>query len=236
MPPIGRERRRTDAYGRARRFLYGVLLLAAAPGAIAADGSSDPGKYRSDSTASAASPSQQLVATLQGLVMVHAEEVVNPATPLFGHSSHPRLALDIVTARVYAGAESPRFRVAGSEGQVLRGGTGFDLGVANVGDFHLSLYSRRSAKTPGRRYAAGDEDHAPAPDPRWSIGGTLELVRTLGGDRFVAVVPELLVDLTGAGTRYLPFQASLKQANWRSVAEKAALDERVLQLAFRWRL
>ena len=235
MPPIGRERRRTDAYGRARRLLYGILLLAASPGAIAADGTADLGKYRSASTATAVTAGQALVATLQGLVMISTEEIVSPATPLFGHTGYPRMALDTVTARVYEGAESPRFRVAG-DGRSLRDGMGFDLDVGTVGTFHLNLYSRRNANGDGRRSALKEDDDAPAPEPRWSIGGTLELVRTIDGDRFVAVVPELLIDLAGAETRYLPFQASLKHANWRSVAEKAAMDERVLQLTFQWRL
>ena len=41
----GRDRRRTDLYGRARRFLYGILLLFAAPGVMAADEMAAIGKY-----------------------------------------------------------------------------------------------------------------------------------------------------------------------------------------------
>lgn len=235
MPPSGRERRRTDAYGRARRFVYGILLLAAAPGAIAADGLSDLGKYRA-TAAAAAAPAQALVATLQGLVMIHAEQVVSPATPLYGHTGYPRMALDTVTARVHEGLEPPRFRVAGGDGRSVRDGVGFDLNVGDVGNFHLNLYARRNAKTGGRRYALNEDREAPDPGAPWSLGGTLELVRTISGERYVTVVPELQLDLSGSETRYLPFQASLKHANWRSVADKASLDERVLQLTFKWRL
>ena len=39
-----------------------------------------------------------------------------------------------------------------------------------------------------------------------------------------------------AGASYLPFQASLKLAHWRSLAEKESLEERVPQLAFKWKL
>ena len=45
MLPTGRERRRTDLYGRARRFLYGALLAVATPGAMAADELGALGKY-----------------------------------------------------------------------------------------------------------------------------------------------------------------------------------------------
>jgi hypothetical protein len=45
MLPTGRERRRTDLYGRTRRVMYGILLAFAAPGAMAADGLGEIGKY-----------------------------------------------------------------------------------------------------------------------------------------------------------------------------------------------
>ena len=44
-PPEGRERRRTDFYGRVRRIMYGVLLAAASPGAMAADELGAIGQY-----------------------------------------------------------------------------------------------------------------------------------------------------------------------------------------------
>lgn len=233
MPPTVRERRRRDAIGRIRRFLYGVLLLAATPGAVAADELAHVGKYRSIAVASA--PERTLIATLQGLLVAHAELVVSPATPLYAHSGHPRMSLDTVSARVHEGVDAPRFRVAASDGRALRDGIGFDLGVADFGNFHLNLYARRNARTEGQRWAMGAGEDGDG-SRRWSLGGTLELVRTLGGERFVAVVPELLLDLPPEGTRFLPFEASLKYANWRSLAEKQSLDERVPQLTFKWRI
>lgn len=41
----GRERRRTDLYGRARRALYGALLFFAAPGCMAADEFAQLGRF-----------------------------------------------------------------------------------------------------------------------------------------------------------------------------------------------
>lgn len=45
LQPSGRERRRTDIYGRARRLMYGLLLLAASPGAMASDPMAELGRY-----------------------------------------------------------------------------------------------------------------------------------------------------------------------------------------------
>jgi hypothetical protein len=231
MAPVGRERRRTDLYGRARRFAYGLLLLASAPGANAADELASLGQYRAAPSAATA-PERAVLATLQGLVMIHAERVEAPDAPLVSRLGYPRIGLDTITARLPDAPDAPLFRVAVSEGAPIRDGVGFDLPVPDIGNFHLNLYARRNAHSEGRRWSV----NGPVDDRTWSIGGTLELVRTIDGGRQVAFVPELLLDLSEQTGSYLPFQASLKFANWRSFAEKAALDERVPQLTFKWRI
>jgi hypothetical protein len=232
MLAVGRERRRRDLYGRVRRFLYGILLLAASPGAVAADEMASLGKFRAQAKATASASEQAVVATLQGLVMVHAERVASPETPIQGRSGYPRIALDTITARLPEPGEAPLFRIAVSEGRSIRDGVGFDLAVPDLGNFHLNLYTRRNAKTEGKRWSVSDGEA----DRSWSVGGTLELVRTVDGGRQVAFVPELLVDLSDRAESYLPFQASLRLAHWRSLAEKESLDERVPQLMFKWKL
>lgn len=234
MLPVGRERRRRDLYGRVRRFLYGVLLLAAAPGAVAADEMASLGKFRAQAAAAASLSEQALVATLQGLIMVNAEPATRPELPIHSQLGYPRIALDTITARLPDAGEAPLFRVAVTEGRSIRDGIGFDLAVPDVGNFHLNLYARRNARTEGRRWSVNGTDAAD--DRIWSLGGTLELVRTIDGDRHVAFVPELLVDLSGRPESYLPFQASVRIAHWRSLAEKQSLDERAPQLLFKWRL
>jgi len=235
MLPVGCERRRKDLYGRVRRFVYGLLLLAAAPGAMAADEMASLGKYRAQPLPASSAAEQVVLATLQGLVMIHADTALSPDMPIQGQAGYPRIALDTITARMPETAEAPLFRVAVSDGRSIRDGMGFDLAVPDIGNFHLNLYARRNARTEGRRWAV-HSGGLQGPDRHWSLGGTLELVRTIDGGRHVAFVPELLFDLSDAQSSYLPFQASLKMANWRSFAEKQSLDERVPQLTFKWRL
>ena len=227
--PTGRERRRTDLYGRVRRFLYGLLLLAAAPGAMAADEMASLGRYRAQPVVAAAE--KLVTATLQGLVLLHASDEQNP---LQGNG-YPHLGLDTVTARIQdnAIADAPLFRVAVSDGGEVRDGMGFDLALPDIGNFHLNLYARSNAKTAGKRWNMSGDEASPR---SWSVGGTLELVRSVDGSRHLAFVPELLLDIDNSGKRYLPFQAAVKVANWRSLAERRSLDEEVPQIAFKWRL
>lgn len=235
MLPSGRERRRKGPVNRLRRLLYGVLLLAAAPGAVAADELAAVGQHRPQTSPAS---SRIVQATLQGLVLLHAERVEAPETTVQG-AGYPRIALDTVTARLLepAAADTLLLRIEVHQGGLLRDGVGFDLEVPDFGMFHLNLYSRRNAATAGKRWALGVGDTGiDPPSQTWSLGGTLEMVRMIEGGRHLAFVPELLVDLARGETRYLPFQASLKLANWRSFSERAALDDVVPQLAFRWRL
>lgn len=236
MHAAGRERRRKGPVNRVRRFLYGLLLAASAPGAMAADELAALGQYRvQPRPAAAVAPERAAVlATLQGLIMIHAETVAAAEAPLRSQLGHPRIALDTVTARVQHSGDAPLFRVSVSDLPSIRDGVGFDLAVPDLGNFHLNLYARRNARSEGRRWEvnAGEPESAPA----WSLGGTLELVRVVDGQRHVAFVPELLFDLSGQEGNYLPFQASLRMAHWRSLTEKQALDDQVPQLTFRWRL
>lgn len=232
--PTGRERRRTDLYGRIRRFLYGLLLLAASPGAVAADEFASLGKFRAPTQATVAASERAVLATLQGLIMINAEPATPPDTAIQGRSGYPSIALDTITARVPEAGSAPLFRVAVTQ-NTIRDGVGFDIAVPDLGHFHLNLYARRNARTGGKRWAVSGGDEGGSARA-WSLGGTVELVRTIDGDRHLAFVPELLFDLSEGKQAYLPFQASLRIAHWRSLAEKQSLDERVPQLMFKWRL
>jgi hypothetical protein len=233
MHAVGRERRRKGPVNRVRRFLYGLLLAASAPGAMAADELAALGQHRPPAhSATAATPQRAAVlATLQGLIMIHAESASAAEEPLHNQAGYPRIALDTVTARVQHADDAPLFRVSVRDLPSIRDGVGFDLAVPDLGNFHLNLHARRNAR-PDRRRSASAGEQAPV----WSLGGTLELVRVVDGARHVAFVPELLFDPSRQEESYLPFQASLRLAHWRSLAEKHALDDRVPQLTFRWRL
>jgi len=195
---MGRERRRKDLYGRVRRFLYGLLLLAAAPGAVAADELAYIGKYRGAQSIATA-PQSRALARLQGLILIggSAQDDVPP-----------RIGLDTVTAEIpQPGAERvPHFLIPATATDRVGDGAGYDLAVNEFGTFRLDLLLRPDAGA-------------------WLLSGALELARTAGPERYVAALPEVRVQgLHRSETRYLPFEAALKQ-----VAEGDP------QLAFKWR-
>ena len=184
MPPMGRERRRKGPINRIRRLLYGLLLLAAAPGAAPADELAYIGKYRVQPPAATA-PQYAANVILQGVLTLY----VNPAT------AAPGIALDAVTVQLAlpGDAAAPQFRI-GAEPMDDGTGTTFELPVADFGSFRLGLLAQRSAELSG-----------------WSLGGTLELVRDLG-ERIVAAVPQLRVqELHAREARYLAFEAVLRR-------------------------
>jgi hypothetical protein len=182
VPPEGRERRRKDLVGRTRRFLYGLLLLAAAPGAIAADELASVGKYRTQAVTQAAQ--QTDIATLQGLLVLRN-----------GTGDAPEVALDTATAQLAqpGAGPAPQFRIspAPSSGP---DGVAFDLPVGDLGEFQLKLRTERSAALSA-----------------WSLGGTLEMLAAATRRRHVAAIPTLRIhDMHGREVRYLAFDASLR--------------------------
>jgi hypothetical protein len=184
VPPSGRERRRKDLIGRTRRFLYGLLLLAAAPGAIAADELAYVGKYRTQAVAQAA---QHDIATLQGLLVLRAGT---------GHA--PEVSLDTATAQVpqQGSGEVPQFRISAAR-TVGPDGVAFDLPVGDLGEFQLTLRTERSEALSA-----------------WSLDGKLEMLAAATRRRQVAVIPTLRIhDMHGREVRYLAFDASLRTGN-----------------------
>lgn len=183
VPPTGRERRRKGPINRLRRLMYGLLLLAAAPGVVVGDELAHFGKYHGLPVAE--SPERFALVTLQGLLVLRA-----------GETDRPEITLDAVTAQVpqSGAAQAPQFRVAAARRRASSDATDFDLPVTDFGEFHLSLLAQPSAALSA-----------------WSLGGTLELVRA-GGARLVAAVPELrILDMHGSEARFIPFEAALKR-------------------------
>ena len=162
--------------------MYGLLLLAAAPGVVVGDELAHFGRYHS--LVVAETPERVALATVQGLLVLRA-----------GATDRPEMALDAVTAQIpQAGAsQAPQFSVAARR-RADSDAADFDLPVADFGEFRLSLLAQPSAALSA-----------------WSLGGTLELVRA-GGTRLVAAVPELrILDMHGSEARFIPFEAALKR-------------------------
>jgi hypothetical protein len=240
MAAAVRERRRRGPVNRLRRLGYGALL-ACASGVAAADPLASFGAHRAVAAppgTNSAPAARILEATLQGLLLVHAEEALDPAAglqPVF----YPRLALDRVNAHLLEPAvlPAPMVEMTVNTRSSLRDGLGFDVAVPELGNFHLNLYTRRNARTPGRRWSMNLSSGEVTEDAgrAWSLGGSLELVRTRDGARQAAFVPELMLDLGALSARPIAFSVSLKYTSFRSLHDKRALDAEVPQLGFTWR-
>jgi hypothetical protein len=184
QPPSGRERRRKGPVNAVRRFLYGMLLLAAAPGSTAAaDQLASIGKFRAQAAPPA--PERAALATLQGLLVLRARS-----------DGGPDVSLDAITAQVpqQGAAAAPQFQVSADRKDRAEGVV-FDLPLSGLGAFRLHLRTERTAALSA-----------------WSLGGTLEA--TLGPDHrhAQAPVPTLRInDMFGSETRYLAFEGSVRQ-------------------------
>lgn len=188
---MGRERRRKGLVNRVRRGLYGLLLLAAAPGAAAIDELAGYGKYRTlPSTASAEWRSRAIV---QGLIVLRAQPERGDDAPL--------LALETVTAQIHGDPfeSAPHFVIA-----AVKAGNGFDVALADVGTLRLDFQ------------IGGIDD-----ERDWSLRGQLGLAGEPATGRRVAEVPAVRIHaLHSRETRYLPFEVSIRESQlafkWRA--------------------
>jgi hypothetical protein len=126
----GRERRRKGPVNRIRRFLYGALLLAAAPGAAAVDELAQFGRYPVP-VATAAQPAA--LVRVQGLLMLRVND-----------SHDPDVMLDAITAQLPQADATPQFSVAPVRRDQGRFGADFSLPIDEFGEFQLSLLAERS--------------------------------------------------------------------------------------------
>jgi hypothetical protein len=183
-PPTGRERRRKGPVNTVRRFLYGMLLLAAAPGSTAAaDELASIGKFRAHAAPPA--PERAALATLQGLLVLRARS-----------DGGPDVSLDAITAQVpqQGSALAPQFQVS-ADRQERADHVAFDLPLSELGAFRLRLRTERTAALSA-----------------WSLAGTLEATLEPDRRRAVAAVPTLRInDMFGSETRYLAFEGSVRR-------------------------
>ncbi|MGQ0585667.1 MAG: hypothetical protein ACT4PK_00485 [Gammaproteobacteria bacterium] len=161
--------------------MYGLLLLAAAPGAAAVESMADVGKYRIEPATQ--TRQSAALATLQGLLVLRS-----------GADNAPDASLDTVTVQVPgSGGDNPQFRVTAAR---IAGadGVGFDLPAGDFGEFQLSLQARKSAELSA-----------------WSLGGQLDVTVAASRRRHIALVPTLRInEMHGREIRYLAFEASLQ--------------------------
>lgn len=222
----GRERRRKGPINRLRRVAYGVMLGVSLPTAA----SEPPLSPRLPTDRGANSgPQRWLTAGVEGLVAVSAREAADPATPMgteddYGHLDFEDIALDFDDPR--AGSS---LQVSVVQPSLMRDGLGLDVAIPDLGALRLNLYARRVAHG-----ATGWDFMQADAAPVWSLGGSLELVRTGDGSRQLAFIPELTVDGNALSGNKLGFSASVRYSHWRRLGAREAEDFAVPQLMFRW--
>ncbi len=250
-PPGGRERRRTDLYGRLRRLAYG-LLLALAPLAAHAGGAQSP---RASDLIGHDGPlhlptsphgRQDAPSPLPpGYVFVETSAVQPLQAGLFGElvdwwgyrGTRARpvpLQLSGFEVRLPA---LPWLSNAAVEAAVE--GVGLDLNLPGLGTLFIDLYCGEGGPGDGLRWQAAGAETPDAAQPvttrRWSLGGAVDIVRRPSGQRAMVINPQLHLDLGRVLDRDDDIEATVVWAHWRPLTERLSADERVLQVEISWR-
>ena len=125
--------------------------------------------------------------------------------------------------------------LATSPAPSLMNGASVNYSMGTRGGLHLELYSRRNPEGPGQRWNLNPaEPAAAALQPRfWSLGGSLDQVRTHNGGQQIVFVPQLVLDFAALSGSHRPFEAVLQYANWGPTPGALMLDQSLLQVAVR---
>ncbi len=113
----------------------------------------------------------------------------------------------------------------------IKNGLGVDYRIASAGGLHLNVYSRNRPNGKGVRKtlnAFAGAEHAQV--QRWTLGASLQQVRTEEGDRFISLVPQLVVNPDGAHAAMQRWRFSMEYGYWFGGGKRAAVAERVLQV------
>ena len=128
----------------------------------------------------------------------------------------------------------------------IRGGAGFDLGIAGLTRLHLDVVPARDPSVRGWRWKhrLGDISGAWLP---WSIGAAFDVVRSMPDepldaarerhpyrDRRLVVSPQFLLDLDRVAGFDGCAELRLQHAYWRGPGDLAG-DRRTWQVELRWR-
>jgi hypothetical protein len=227
VQPSGRERRRKGLVNRLRRVTYGVLLWAAAQGAVAAE---EPG------AAHARPAYARNLAVLQ--VQVPNGMPMGIAGPIADHLRVPQGAVPAAGQPLIVEDFSARLIAMNVDSTVLgalRDGVAVNFSMGDFGGLQLNLYKRRNARTAGQQFDLNPGAPDAPPARFWSLGGSLDLVRNSEGHREVVFVPQLLLDFDALDASTSHFQVFVQYAGWKAAPGQAASDEKVPQVAVKLR-
>lgn len=239
----GRERRRTDLYGRARRLLYGLMLLGAHVTQAMAGTTAKDYDFRNTASTPAIPYQGPQDGSASSWVILDSHIPQNLQPGLFGESADWYGYMGETERAVLF--ELSRFRwdkLPVTDGGIakIRHGLGLDLHMPGFGKVFFDLYSPDKDKGhPGVRMQLGGEDEAAVPDLAasnnrlWSLGGSVDLVRDADGNKQLVVNPQLKINLKPT-TQSETLKATVVYGYWRSATENVTANERVLQAEIRW--
>lgn len=110
----------------------------------------------------------------------------------------------------------------------IKHGVGVDWRLFESGGLHFNLYRRHRTKAEGVRMRLGDSATLRRTQ-WWTLGGSMQQVRTDEGDRFIRFVPQLMVNPDGPHGATRRWSFSLEYGYWFGGDKRAAVAERVLQ-------
>ena len=248
-PLVGREKRRTDLYGRLRRMLYGVLLMwANMPGNVLA-GEHMVGHVNMaphigglHDTGQSGIESAMGITPQPGMVLIDSGAIHALTTPLFsdsvdwwGHRGERGRAIPVSLSQ-FKGQLPEIPWLTNALVEAAGDGVGFDLSLPGLGTVFLDLYSDGDRPGDGLRWSASQSADAIERDVKrsWSFGGSVDVIRTAAGDRELVINPQLHVDVGANFSRLAGMEATVVYAYWRPTTERLVADERVVQVEFSW--
>lgn len=255
--PRGRERRRTDLYGRCRRAFYGVLLfLAHAAPALAGTPQQATAKQMRNTASTPALPfRQQADQQLNQRWVVLDSHIIQKLQPALFDEPYDWEGVLGAPERATV-AELVRFRLDELPQMVdgiarVKNGLGIDVKLPGVGAVFLDIYQpkKRKKRDPGVRWSLNlDGQSAAEPDALlgsgsptdpsqllWAFGGSVDLVRNHLGQQKLMINPQLRMIFGDKQHGQYRFEATMAYALWRPATEKVTAGERVLQAELRWR-
>lgn len=252
--PRGRDRRRTDLYGRGRRLVYGCLLMLAHAGtALGATSQPTAAKHLMRSTASSPAVAyvDRRVDSQQRWVYLQTNVIHELQPSLFGDSADWN-GLEGSPERTTM-IELVRFRLGDLPHMVdgiarVKNGLGVDVNLPGIGAVFLDIYTpkKRKQRGPGVRWSVSLDGEAPAATSGalveeedthrlWALGGSVDLIRSHRGEQKLVLNPQLRFNLGDKRHGQSRFEATVLYGLWRPATEKVTASERVVQAELRWR-
>lgn len=253
VPPLrGRDRRRTDLYGRSRRAFYGFLLLMAHAGtAVAASTQPAAAKQlRSTASSPAVAYVDRRADSQQNWVYLQTNVIHELQPSLFGEAADWN-GLEGSPERTTM-IEMVRFRLGDLPHMVdgiarVKNGLGVDVKLPGIGAVFLDIYTpkKRKKRGPGVRWSVNLDGEVPAPRDAdaenedthrlWALGGSVDLIRSHRGEQKLLINPQLRFHLGDKRHGQSRFEATVLYGLWRPATEKVTASERVVQAELRWR-